>query len=392
MKKEWKPEELRQTSEEIRGATLAKSITPEMVGGTLSGLTEALAEVVDVLGEIPRCHVTVKVEATDGTRPSSAEGATVYVDAFCAGGIPTLIYPRQELDVNENCEVEFDIPVGCKFAVYSKLAGYGASSQFVYEATYDSRRITLQHFPVGIWWVKALWAIREDDNEYGELRLLTFSNYVTGLGSEAVKSKLSAGESFYDSAGNGLIVSTPETSFMIPEDCTLSEEQIVWCKDKDYNNEFVTLPGVWFDKGKGETYIDAQNKSRQDWNGNLNTAKILAHASDAPAALWCASQIPWNQSFLPSEGQLVLMQENRNAINAIMTEANAKGRGYKLLPYQNADGRWQLPNGRYECWGSSTRSTRGRSWTFRYDGVVDDFDCSDHPNDVRAVSAFYFEY
>ena len=54
MKKEWKPEELRQTSEEIRGATLAKSIPPDIVGGTLSGLTEARDEVVDLRGEIPR--------------------------------------------------------------------------------------------------------------------------------------------------------------------------------------------------------------------------------------------------------------------------------------------------------------------------------------------------
>ena len=33
---------------------MPKSITPEMVGGTLAGLTEAVAEVVETLGEIPR--------------------------------------------------------------------------------------------------------------------------------------------------------------------------------------------------------------------------------------------------------------------------------------------------------------------------------------------------
>ena len=45
MKQEWKPDELRATAAEIREAVMPKSITPEMVGGTLAGLTEAVAEV-----------------------------------------------------------------------------------------------------------------------------------------------------------------------------------------------------------------------------------------------------------------------------------------------------------------------------------------------------------
>ena len=391
MKQEWKPEELRATSEEIRGAVMPKSITPEMVGGTLSGLTDALAEVVEVLGEIPRGHVKVRVEATDGTHPTSAAGAVVYVDTFCVGGIPTLSFPRQEYEVDENCEVEFDVPIGCKFAVYSKLMGFGASPQHVYEATYEPREVILQHFPVGIWWVQALWAIRADDEDYGELRLLTFSNYVTDWESDEFQSKLAPGESFDDSAGSGIIVSTPETCFMLSESGSLSEEQMAWCKPKDYKNEFITLPGVYVDEANGEEYTDAQNKARADMDGNLNTAKILAHAADAPAAEWCANQDPWNQTYLPSAGQLSLMQENRTAINALMTAANADGCSYKLLPYQNSKGSWQNPNGHWEYWWSSTRSTLGCSWVVYYGGYI--YDGSSYRTyDVRAVSAFHFEY
>lgn len=391
MKQEWKPEELRATSEEIRGAVMPKSITPEMVGGTLSGLTDALAEVVEVLGEIPRGHVKVRVEATDGTHPTSAAGAVVYVDTFCVGGIPTLSFPRQEYEVDENCEVEFDVPIGCKFAVYSKLMGFGASPQHVYEATYEPREVILQHFPVGIWWVQALWAIRADDEDYGELRLLTFSNYVTDWESDEFQSKLAPGESFDDSAGSGIIVSTPETCFMLSESGSLSEEQMAWCKPKDYKNEFITLPGVYCDEANGEEYTDAQNKARADMDGNLNTAKILAHAADAPAAEWCANQDPWNQTYLPSAGQLSLMQENRTAINALMTAANADGCSYKLLPYQNSKGSWQNPNGHWEYWWSSTRSTLGCSWVVYCYGLVYGRNSSD-AYDVRAVSAFHFEY
>lgn len=391
MKNEWKPEELRATSEEIRGAVMPKTITPEMVGGTLLGVVNALGEVVEVLGEIPRGHIRVKVEATDGTHPASAAGAVVYVDTFCVGGIPTQSYPRQEYEVDENCEVEFDVPIGCKFAVYSKLMGFGASPQHVYEATYEPREVILQHFPVGIWWVQALWAIREDDEDYGELRLLTFSNYVTDWESDEFQSKLAAGESFDDSAGGGIIVSTPETCFMLQESGSLSEEQMAWCKPKDNKNEFITLPGVWYNEANGEEYSDAQNKARADMDGNLNTAKILAHAADAPAAEWCANQDPWNQTYLPSAGQLSLMQENRTALNALMTAANADGCSYKLLPYQNANGSWQRPNGHWEYWWSSTRSTFGCSWVVLCNGNIGNFS-SDNTYVVRAVSAFHFEY
>ena len=41
-KEDYTPEELRETAEAIRSATLPKSITPEMVGGTLLGILSLL--------------------------------------------------------------------------------------------------------------------------------------------------------------------------------------------------------------------------------------------------------------------------------------------------------------------------------------------------------------
>ena len=40
--KGWNPEQLRATAEEIRGAVMPKSITPEMVGGTLTGIIDTM--------------------------------------------------------------------------------------------------------------------------------------------------------------------------------------------------------------------------------------------------------------------------------------------------------------------------------------------------------------
>ncbi len=397
MKQEWKPDEMRASAEEIRGAIMPKSVTPEMVGGTLLGLVNAVGEVVEVLGEIPMCHVKVYVEPWDGTNLASAEGAIVFVDTFAIGGIPTLSYPRKEYIAGADGTVEFDVPIGCKFAVFSKLDGFGASAQLVYEATHEPREVWLQQFPVGVWSVFAACVARDDDEDYYETRFFTFSHVVTDWESEEVSAKLNDGEYCDDGAFMGIIVSTEETSFEMV-DGGLSEGGMAWCENKDFRNEFITLPGKWYDYDNGEEFSAAQNRAMTDYDGNLNTSKILGHAPDAPAARWCANLDPWRQVFLPSAGQLAIMQLNNVAINALMSEANEEwGAEYKLLPYKNSSNKWQYPNktesgnGRYEYWWSSTRSTFGCSWVVYYYGYLFNL-IRYYAYDVRAVSAFHFEY
>lgn len=86
------------------------------------------------------------------------------------------------------------------------------------------------------------------------------------------------------------------------------------------------------------------------------------------------------------------MQENRVAINAIMTAMNdANDAGFQLLPYTNDKGGWVNPNGRYEYWWSSTAFNEYCSWVVYSDGGIYNLN-SYNTNDVRAVSAFHFEY
>lgn len=49
MKQEWKPDEMRANAEEIREAIMPKSVTPEMVGGTLLGLVEAINDLMPMV-------------------------------------------------------------------------------------------------------------------------------------------------------------------------------------------------------------------------------------------------------------------------------------------------------------------------------------------------------
>lgn len=398
MKKEWKPEELRQTSEEIRGATLAKSITPEMVGGTLSGLTEALAEVVDVLGEIPREHVTVKVRGYDGTAGVSGAGATVWLDVFNAKGYPCVSLPRQELTCDEEGVVEFDVPHGFKYAVFSQIAGLGASFQIIGSAANTRHEINLWNMPIGVM-AFGYSDICLDTDEASICREVPFvTNRVSDDSSDyqqdaewdidTDKGEYSDG---YDLMG--ILVSTADTSFAITPN-SMSEERMTWCKARDYGTLVANINPI-NNKETGETWEECQNRARTDYDGNMNTAKILDFCHEPTAALFCGASDYWytEQRFLPSAGQLAIMQLNNKQINAVMTALNnARGdTAYKLLPYTNDKGQWQLPNGDWEYWWSSTIYDEYCSWVVYYDGdIISDTRCSSY--DVRAVSAFHFEY
>lgn len=398
MKKEWKPEELRQTSEEIRGATLAKSITPEMVGGTLSGLTEALAEVVDVLGEIPREHVRVKVRGYDGQGGVSGAGATVWLDVFHTKGYPCVSFPRQKLTADENGVVEFDVPHGFKYAVFSQIAGLGASFQIIGSAANTRHEINLWNMPIGVmaFGYSGICLDTDEASIYREVPFVT--NRVSDDSSDYQQDAewdIDTDKGEYSDVYDlmGILVSTADTSFAITPN-SMSEERMTWCKARDYGTLVANINPI-NDKETGETWEECQNRARTDYDGNMNTAKILDFCHEPTAALFCGASdyMYTEQRFLPSAGQLAIMQLNNKQINAVMTALNnARGdTAYKLLPYTNDKGQWLFPNGNWEYWWSSTIYDEYCSWLVHYYGSINDFDRY-NSYDVRAVSAFHFEY
>ena len=400
MKKEWKPEELRQTSEEIRGATLAKSITPEMVGGTLSGLTDALAEVVDVLGEIPREHVTVKVRGYDGTAGVSGAGATVWLDVFNTKGYPAVSIPRQELICNESGIVEFDIPHGFKYALFSQLEGLGASFQLVFQSAVPERHITLWNLPIGVWALghtdMAHYENSEDPEDTGEWYYAV--PFVTNTFLDEIPEEVYAWDVDEEKGINteggwyiGILVSTADTSFAIGRN-SKSKESMRWCDSEDY---FTHIPGLKYfveNDNMPYDYEAAQDAARKDFDGHLNTAKILSYSPTHISARFCANQSCDldERRFLPSAGQLSLMQLNRTAINALMkADADLGNEGFELLPdlKSGSTSSWTHT----EWWWSSTPLSCRCSWVVGYHGGISD-DSSYISYDVRAVSAFHFEY
>lgn len=406
MKKRWKPEELRASAEEIRGAVMPKSITPEMVGGTMAGTLDGLEQVMEVLGDIPTEHVRVRVNTLDeeGISAHSTE-ATVYVDIFNTKGYPAVNMPRQELKVNKNGLVEFDVPHGFQFAVHAKHPGLSASFQWVHTAAVDVRPIiVLWCVPIGIWWMGAIFHGCEDrdevvgweDEEYRPVPYL-FGHFTSDWDEieERANADLRDGENAMDYYNYGIMVATADTCFVIAPQ-SLSEERLPWCGNRAYG---MYIPGMNHINCRDENgkwtgdYDESRARAIADFDGNMNTAKILSAVSGAAAAEWCGSVVyDYSENrWLPSAGQMYLMWTNRTAINSLMQQAiDDEGYDFPLMPYQNAKGQWQYPCGD-SWWWTSTVFDDFRSWVVSYYGYVYSYYSYNYRH-VRAVSAFHFEY
>jgi len=386
MKHEFDTPALRQTAEEIQGAVRAKSITADMVGGTLLALVNATGEMVEVLGELKREHVTVKVQAYDGTQRVSVAGAKVYVDMFSIGGVPTVSLPRQELAVDENGEVSFDVVKGYQYAVFSKLDGMGASFQFTYEACQDERTIDLWHFPIGVYMVGVV-NLYDDSSDKSRVLPFITESYIDDWEERQVSMgwDIQGDEYVDDGWYEAILVSTENTAFAI-EPSAKSTESKTWSGSRYYGKSIPMLPTIYPDEDAfgdwDAAWNDAQSRARADYDGNLNTAKILAFYKNADAAEFCANvNRGWNrQMFLPSAGQLYLIYLNKAAIDALMVAANADGWEFDVLTKD------------YNWYWSSTQSDEWCAWyVYMSRGSTYDGNKSNGKY-VRAVSAFHFIY
>lgn len=403
MKEEFKTEELRDTATEIKEAVRSKSVTAEMVGGTLLGLVNAVGEVVEVLGEIPREHVTVKVYGFDGTARTSTAGGTVIVDIYTATGFPAVGNKREELIIGEDETVEFDVPHGYGYAVYSKVAGLGASMQIVKTASHTNETVKLYNLPIGVFYLWLISIHHEVETEDA------YSEYYPFVTTETLMDAINLGDKYeedtwfwrkeYDDnysdeqSIKGIIVSTAETTFVLEEN-NKSADGVEWCDGIYYGTGIPTLPYIGFNyfitgEDSNIAYNEAVYRATLDYNGNLNTAKIIAFSQLESAAKTAATLMGtsyYSQRFLPSAGQLALMQLNHRNINTLMEMANRDyDMNFILLPYQKENGGWSD----YESWWSSTQVDGICSWVVSSDGRVNAYGRY-FSLDVRAVSAFHF--
>lgn len=381
MKEAFNTEELRNTAEEIKTAVMAKSITPEMVGGTLQALVNAQGEVIEALGNLEREHVTVKVNAYDGTQRVDVAGAKVYVDMF-SSGVPTVEVPRMELEVDENGEVSFDVLYGYQYAVFSKLEGMAASFQYTFQACQAERSFDLWNLPIGVFMLGVVVYYNEETEEYRGLIPVITESYESDIWGDNpevfewdMRENECVDESYY---GDFILVATEETSFLIHQN-DIAENGLPWTGNRFYGKTIPTLPSYDGDIN----WDEMQEAARRDYDGNLNTAKILSFCgSEAHAAGFCANlSFDWYVfSWLPSAGQLYLIYLNRAAIDALITAANEDGHNCQNV---SKDYNWYWSSTQYDPWCA---------WCGDINYGYSNYDDRGCTNRVRAVSAFHFDY
>ena len=377
MKKNFDTSALRKTAADIQGAVVPKSVTADMVGGLFSALVEAQGEVIEALGALEREVVTVKVNGYDGEQRVSAAGAKVYVDIFSIGSVPTVALPRQELTANEEGIVTFEVFKGYQYAVFSKLEGYGASFQFSYEACQDTRDIELWNMPTGVYMCGYVGYYNEEDESTRGVPFVTESFETEYYDSPTTMWDAKDGETVDEAGYVGILVATEDTSFII-EPQTRSSEYLTWAGNSYYGKLVPTLP-AFFLIANGD-WEAAQELARNDFDGNLNTAKIQAYCRSAKAAEYCTDEQANSlaQRFLPSAGQLYLMYLNKTAINRLVNAANGEG--------------WEFDVIDDNYYWSSSQFDEFCAWPVNMHNGRTGGNPKNNNTYVRAVSAFHFRY
>ena len=377
MKKNFDTSALRKTAADIQGAVVPKSVTADMVGGLFSALVEAQGEVIEALGALEREVVTVKVNGYDGEQRVSAAGAKVYVDIFSIGSVPTVALPRQELTANEEGIVTFEVFKGYQYAVFSKLEGYGASFQFSYEACQDARDIELWNMPTGVYMCGYVGYYNEEDESTRGVPFVTESFETEYYDSPATMWDAKDGETVDEAGYLGILVATEDTSFII-EQQTRSSEYLTWSGNRYYGKLVPTLPAFYL-MADGD-WEAAQELARNDFDGNLNTAKIQAYCRSAKAAEYCTDEQANNlaQRFLPSAGQLYLMYLNKTAINRLVNAANGEGWEFDVI-----DDNYYWSSSQFDefCAWLVCMGNGDTYYNYKFNNLY-----------VRAVSAFHFIY
>ena len=231
--------------------------------------------------------------------------------------------------------------------------------------------------PTGVYMCGYVGYYNEEDESTRGVPFVTESFETEYYDSPATMWDAKDGETVDDAGYVGILVATEDTSFII-EPQTRSSEYLTWAGNSYYGKLVPTLP-AFFLIANGD-WEAAQELARNDFDGNLNTAKIQAYCRSAKAAEYCTDEQANNlaQRFLPSAGQLYLMYLNKTAINRLVNAANGEGWEFDVI-----DDNYYWSSSQFDefcAWGVGM----GNGSTCYYGKYRYYY--------VRAVSAFHFIY
>ena len=341
------------TKEEILQA-VQRNIAGQGSMVDISGkLPEILAGIAESAKFADKTKITAKVYAKkwdaddEGFANESGVSGVLIVKGFTESGelLPVQEIPFTVPEDEEFAAVEFDATIGDTIGIVGKIAGKGASCQFVQKVV-GPTTVSPEIYPAGIY-------------EIGDGAL----------------SPTIAGDGY-----NGCAIVTEDFALaLLPHQRDgWKENQVLW------GGMFQPIPFVL----KAATDTEAIT----DFDGALNTAAILSVVKDDDCAARVATIMPEPHytrfgAFLPSAGMLKYLYEHRTEINALISAANEK---YTPdVDYQT------IPNDIY-AWSSTDYADDDnaavRAWFVYFgNGGVND-DNRDHNGHAFAVSAFQTMY
>ena len=354
--------------------------------GTNAG-AESARKVQDVLPNNTE-HIYVVCRACSGTYGSmsrvSTQGGTVH---FKLWNPATCEEKEESYAIPSNGVVEAYIPFGTVYQVWSTKSGYGASFRPVFTASNangGTKYVHLWNLPTGVFKMAGAAFCADDGNSYRVSPLISTDGsqdwwegdeeWDSGNG-DAYDYEVSGLSDDYleDAFDLGIVVSTANVSVLV-QPSAKADSTLAW----SFQGYGRTIPGLEeYFESHGHNYEDAQYFATYDYDGNLNTFKILDFLVEAPAVEFASQNKSYTFSnwYLPSAGELKTLYNNKSAYNAIQSD-------YSDVPALDSNWYWSsCAYSPYYSWGVTM-----------YDGGVDRNDRYLNDYDVLAVSAFLFKY
>lgn len=335
---------------------------PKVLGGILAGVPLGGDESVSVI--VRGCKYVDDTTNED----APVVGGKVIVKTFDPVTKETA---AEEFEIPASGLVVFPVRHGLICQVHSEVEGLAASTRLVFTSSTEARTVYLWNTSIGVF--KAGHNFAERDGNYrGFVYLAKDGSEDAGANTWDIhEDEEDAGEQTWD----GILVATAKFSGIVVPGS--------FSKDDSDNPLQLVLSKRALGKGvAGFPFINGdgwQDKAKEDFDGPLNTAKILAAYPDAPAAAFCDKVSGtqghyYTDGYLAAAGEMFALYENREAYAAIQA-------GYGDCPELGTRMYWS--SSVFNRWGACLVSF-GSGSVGNYDMYLTYY--------VLALSAFHLNY
>ena len=284
------------------------NVLPKVLGGILAGVPLGGDESVSVI--VRGCKYVDDTTNED----APVVGGKVIVKTFDPVTKETA---AQEFEIPASGLVVFPVRHGLVYQVHSEVEGLAASTRLVFTSSTEARTIYLWNTSIGVFKAGHNFALR-DGNYRGFVYLAKDGSEDAGANTWDIhEDEEDASEQTWD----GILVATAKFSGIVVPG-SLSKDQsddplrLEWIK-RAFGKGVAGLP---FINGDGW-----QDNAKEDFDGPLNTAKILAAYPGAPAAAFCdevsgSQEYYYTDGYLGAAGEMFALYENREAYAAIQAD------------------------------------------------------------------------